>query len=184
MSQFTRSESDRERRRSIMKAAAAGLGLTLAPGAARAAEESGVSRSAEAIHQEIRFPSPPRRVYAALTDAEQFQKIEELSAAMNSLDVHSHPATISRMPGGAFALFGGYIVGRQLELVGDQRIVQAWRVSKWEPGIFSIARFALTPAGGGTMLIFDHTGFPPGTAEHLAHGWHANYWDPMRKFLA
>jgi activator of HSP90 ATPase len=125
----------------------------------------------------------PKRIYDALTVASQFQNVEALSAAGKSVDISSHPAVISREPGGTFSLFGDYILGRQIELVPDQRIIQAWRVANWAPGIYSIARFGLAQQGSSTKLIFDHAGFPAGTAEHLAAGWHANYWEPLQKFL-
>jgi activator of HSP90 ATPase len=159
-------------------------GFALCSTGAIAAGEDGVSRSAESIHQEVVFKATPQRVYEALTEASQFQKVESLSAAMKSADVSAHPAVINREAGGAFSLFGDYILGRQIELVANQRIVQAWRVASWPPGIYSIARFELNGEGAATKLVFDHIGFPAGTAEHLAAGWHANYWEPLEKFLA
>ena len=54
----------------------------------------------------------------------------------------------------------------------------------WDAGVYSIARFELKEQGAATRLVFDHTGFPLGKAEHLAEGWEANYWEPMRKYLA
>src|SRR5260370_40154486 len=45
--------------------------------------------------------------------------------------------------GGTFSLFAGHIVGRRLELVPNERIVQAWRVLPWPEGIYSIARLEL-----------------------------------------
>jgi activator of HSP90 ATPase len=170
------------RRQWLLQSAVVAGGFAL--GAARAVGADDISHSAEAIHQEIMFNAAPKRVYDALTDAAQFQKVESFSDAMKSLDIAKHPAMISREPGGAFSLFGGYISGRQIELVPDQRIVQAWRVGSWKPGIFSIARFELAPQGSSTKLAFDHTAFPVGEADHLASGWHSNYWDPLRKFLA
>ena len=88
-----------------------------------------------------------------------------------------------------FSVFAGHIVGRNLELVPNQRIVQAWRVVTWPEGIYSIARFELvaqTSAGqsSATRIIFDHTGFPAELAEHLESGWRENYWDALRKYLA
>jgi activator of HSP90 ATPase len=68
--------------------------------------------------------------------------------------------------------------------VSNERIVQAWRAGSWSPGIYSIARFELTEQGTGTKIVFDHTGFPQGTAEHLAEGWKVNYWEPLEKYLA
>lgn len=161
--------------------AAGALILQSSPVFAAAGDE--ISRTAEAIHQEVAFNATPERIYGALTDAASFQKLESLSDAMQSLDIAGHPARISRDPGGSFSLFGDYIVGRQIELAPNQRIVQAWRVANWDPGIYSIARFELTPVDSGTKLVFDHTGFPAGDAESLASGWHAHYWEPLRKFL-
>jgi len=171
------------RRQLLLQSATAAGGLALSPVRALAAPDDGISRTAEAIHQEVVFKAAPKRIYDALTDASQFQKMESLGAGMKSMDVNSHPAVISREPGGAFSLFGDYVVGRQIELVPNQRIVQAWRTMSWAPGFYSIARFELDEQGSSTKLVFDHTGFPAGTAEHLAAGWKANYWEPLEKLL-
>ena len=149
-----------------------------------AASDDEISRTAEAIHQEVLFKVAPHRVYDALTDASQFQRVESFSAAMKSMDVNSHPAVISREPGGAFSLFGDHIIGRQIELVANHRIVQAWRVVSWSTGVFSMAHFELEAQGSATKLVFDHIGFPAGMAEHLAEGWRGNYWEPLEKFFA
>ncbi|HKV24657.1 MAG TPA: SRPBCC family protein [Candidatus Acidoferrum sp.] len=153
--------------------------------ATRAFAASGeeISRTAEAIHQEVIFQASAKRIYEALLDATEFQKLERQSAAAKSTDVNTHPAAIERDAGGAFSLFGGYIIGRQLELIANQRIVQAWRVQSWPSGIYSIVKFELGAQGTGTRLVFDHTGFPAGLAEHLAEGWQVNYWEPLRKIL-
>lgn len=128
------------------------------------------------IHQEIEIAAPPAAVYEALTTAARF-------TAMTGA-----PADIDGTAGGAFACFGGMIAGRNVELIPGERVVQAWRVKVWEPGVYSIARFTLQPVGSGdsitTRVVLDHSGFPDGQAEHLGAGWHANYWEPLRKLLA
>ena len=167
----------------------AAMGMTIggvALGSRRswAAVEEEVSHTAEAIHQEPVFKASRKRVYEALTDAKQFEKVVQLSVAMKSgMPPGAKPAEISREAGGAFALFGGHILGRQLELVPNERIVEAWRVGSWDAGIYSIARFELVEQGTGTKIVFDHTGFPKGDGGHLAEGWKINYWEPMEKFL-
>jgi activator of HSP90 ATPase len=144
-----------------------------------------VSHSRESIHQEVVLSAAPQRVYSALTDAEQFQKVIMLSAAVKSGMVKAGSmAQISKDAGGTFSLFGGIISGRNIELVPNERIVQAWRASDWPPGVYSVARFELRSRGKGTKLMFDHTGFPAGDAEHLAAGWKGNYWEPLNKVLA
>jgi activator of HSP90 ATPase len=123
------------------------------------------------IHQEVKFDATPDRVYKALTDSTEF-------AALTGA-----PAEISREVGGSFSCFGGMITGRQIELVPNRRVVQAWRVGNWHEGLYSITRFDIRPEGKGTKLIFDHTGYPDAEETHLASGWKAQYWDRLKKHL-
>jgi activator of HSP90 ATPase len=172
-------------RRQMLVAATAGV-TALGIGSLRAVAgtEEGVSRNAESIHQEPVFKAAAKRVYEALTDAKQFEKVVRLSAAMQSgMALGNAPVQISREAGGAFTLFGGHIVGRQIELVSNERIVQAWRVATWNPGVYSIARFELMEQGPSTKLVFEHVGFPEGQGQHLAEGWKGNYWEPLEKYL-
>ena len=143
-----------------------------------------ISRNAEVIHQQVTFNARPARVYEALTDAAQFNRVVQLGVAARTMEIGNKPVEIEAHPGGAFSAFGGYITGRQLELAPRQRIVQAWRVGSWEPGAYSIASFELSAQGSGTALEFHHAGFPQGDAEHLLAGWNGNYWEPLAKFLA
>jgi activator of HSP90 ATPase len=172
-------------RRQLLVAATAGiaaLGVGSLHGMTRT--EDGVSRNAEFIHQELVFEAGPERVYEALMDAKQFEKVIQLSAAVQSgMALGKDPTQISREAGGPFTLFRGHIVGRQIELVPNERIVQAWRVATWNLGVYSIAKFELTAKGSHTKLVFDHVGFPDGQGQHLAEGWRVNYWEPLEKYL-
>jgi activator of HSP90 ATPase len=176
------------RRQAMVGVAIAFGGLALGTTEARAEADDGISHTAEAIHQEPVFKASRKRVYEALTDAKQFDKVIQLSGVMQSMHLGDKPAEISREAGGAFALFGGYITGRHIELVPNERIVQAWRAGSWSQGVYSIAKFELVEQGSGTesgtKIVFDHTGFPKGEAEHLASGWKAHYWEPIEKLLA
>ena len=153
------------RRQAIAGVAIALSGLALGSTKAWAGTEDGISHTSDAIHQEPVFTASRKRVYDALTEAKQFDKVIQLSGAMQAMHLPDKPAEISREAGSAFKLFGGYITGRQVELVPNERIVQAWRTGGWGPGIYSIAKFELVEQGSGTKIIFDHTGFPQGEAE-------------------
>src|SRR5271156_677532 len=154
------------------------------PNAQKSTAADEITHTNEAIHQQVIFKASRKRVYEALTDANQFEKVVQLSSAVKSGMVPpGKPAEISRELGGSFALFGGYISGRQLVLVPDKLIVQAWHAGSWEPDSYSIAKFALSDQDGNTKLIFDHAGFPNDQAQHLSEGWHINYWEPLAKFL-
>jgi activator of HSP90 ATPase len=173
------------RRQMLAGATATLAGVVIRSGDALARTEEGVSRTAESIHQEPVFNANPSRLFEVLTDAKQFDRVTELSAAMQSgMSLGNKPTQISREEGGPLTLFGGHIVGRHLELVPNERIVQAWRVVTWNLGVYSIARFELTKQGSGTKLVFDHLGFPDGKGQHLAEGWRTNYWEPLEKYLA
>jgi activator of HSP90 ATPase len=128
------------------------------------------------IHQEIIFKASPGRVYDALLDSKAFSAFT------------GRAAEIDRNPGGAFSCFGGVITGRNVELVPDQRIVQAWRVGNWPEGVYSIVKFELQAQGSETRLVMDHAGFPAELRAHLAGeqadgGWHRQYWEPLKKYL-
>ncbi len=172
-------------RRQTIAGVAIAFGVLALRSAEAWASTEEISHSAESIHQEPVFKASRKRVYDALTETKQFDKIIELSGAMKSgMPPGANKATeISREEGGAFAIFGGYITGRQIELVPGVRIVQAWRVGSWDPGLYSIVKFELTEQGARTKIVFDQTGFPKGDGEHLASGWKAHYWEPLREFL-
>jgi uncharacterized protein YndB with AHSA1/START domain len=174
-------------RRQVLSLGLCGVGaLSVNPALGLEKPGDGISRSAETIHQEPFFKASRKRVYDALTVTEQFDRVIRLSGVMQLavMSAMKKPTQISQHDGGAFALFGGYIVGRQIELVPNDFIVQAWRVGNWGRGIYSIARFELVEQGDGTKILFDHEAFPSGDAEHLASGWQENYWNPLTKFLA
>jgi activator of HSP90 ATPase len=168
------------RRQIVIAGAIIAAGMASQP-PLRAETGEEVSQDCESIHQERSFKADPRRVYAALTQAKQFDKITQLSGAPAN---PRKPTAISLKPGGAFSLFGGYIVGFQLALVPNQLISQAWRVDSWEPGVYSTARFALIDQGDTTKIVFDHAGFPKGLGKHLSSGWQEHYWGPLEKFLS
>lgn len=180
------SPTDSVTRRQMLLGAAGVLGyLTSGSAVAWAGATDETSSACEVIHQEVAFSVTRKRVYDALTDAKQFNKVVMLSAAMQSgMAPAGKPVEVSSEAGGAFSAFGGYITGRQVELVPNERIVQAWRAASWGPGQYSIARFQLIEQGSGTKLVFDHTSFPPDQREHLAQGWKANYWEPLEKYFA
>lgn len=178
--------TDKATRRQVLLGAAGVFGyLALGSVNGRGGGADEISSACEVIHQEVDFKVSRKRVYEALTDAKQFNKVVMLSAAMQSgMAPAGKPVEMSPEAGGAFSAFGGHITGRHVELLPTERIVQAWRVASWGPGQYSIVRFELVEQGSGMKLVFDHTGFPPDQRDHLAEGWKANYWEPLEKYFA
>jgi uncharacterized protein YndB with AHSA1/START domain len=129
------------------------------------------------IRQEVTIKASPNRVYDALLDSKSFS---EFTGA---------PAEIDPRSGGAFSCFGGIITGRNVELLPNRRIVQAWRAAMWPDGVYSIVKFELRPEGSETRLVMDHVGFPEEMRAHLNGeradgGWHRQYWEPLKRYLA
>jgi activator of HSP90 ATPase len=167
-------------RRQLLAGAAATLGVVAtssslfgkAPQSMTEKPSTGTNATRTSLHQEIDLKVSSQKIYEILLDSKQF-------AAFTGM-----PADISHDAGGAFTMFGGMIVGRNVELVPNQRIVQAWRPASWDPGIYSVVRFELKGDASHTTVILDHTGFPEGDYEHLDPGWHIRYWTPLEKYLA
>lgn len=164
-------------RRQLIARIAAGLGALAARTAfAQAQMQEKPANPAHAaltsIHYVLDFKAAPQRIYETLLGSKQFAAFTGMAADIDS------------KPGGAFSMFGGLIVGRNIELVENQRIVQAWRPTHWDAGVYSIAHFELKPRGSEATLVFDHTGFPAGEFDHLDFGWHSHYWEPMKKYFA
>lgn len=131
------------------------------------------SKSRTSLHQEIEYKSAPQRIYEVLLSSKDFSTF---SGAV---------AEIDPKVGGAFSMFGGLVVGRNVELVPNQRIVQAWRLAKeFSEGTYSLVKIELEAKDSGTRLMLDHTGFPEGHYDHLYEGWYSHYWEPLKKFLA
>jgi activator of HSP90 ATPase len=113
------------RRQLITGGAVAVAGLALGATNAGAQEtmaetqSTGPDKARTFLHQEVDLKASPHRIYDILLDSKQFSAFS------------GEPAEISREVGGTFSMFGGKIVGRNIELVLDQRIVQAWRPASW-----------------------------------------------------
>ena len=127
----------------------------------------------ERIEQQKVVNASAADVYAALTQSAVFREMT------------GPPAEISDDEGGQFSLFGGFITGRNIELVPDVRMVQAWRSESWDDGVYSIVSFSFEETDGKTLIKLMHTGFPAGQKPHLEEGWQKNYWSKLaEKFNA
>jgi activator of HSP90 ATPase len=123
------------------------------------------------IEQSVTFKATPHVIFEALVDSRKHTRFT------------GAPARISRRQGGAFTAFGSYISGVNIELVPDQRIVQAWRGSDWPEGHYSLVFFSLSRVRGGTRLNFLQIGVPQKEYKDISAGWREFYWVPMKKML-
>lgn len=126
------------------------------------------------IRQTVLLPGTPNEVYRALTTSK------------GHTGFSGARARIEPKVGTTFTVWGGYIHGKNLELVPGKKIVQTWRPSEetWPQDYYSTVSFTLAPSKDGTRLTFVHSGVLPDHAGHLSSGWKKSYWDPLRTYLA
>jgi uncharacterized protein YndB with AHSA1/START domain len=122
------------------------------------------------IEHTVTFKAAPALVYGALLDS-------KTHAAFTGA-----PAEIDARVGGHSSAYGGMVTAINVDLVKDQRIVQAWRPKTMAEGVFTLATFRFEPDGKGTKLSFSHV-VPDADYEHLNKGWEERYWAPLRAYL-
>ncbi|MFZ4621299.1 MAG: SRPBCC domain-containing protein [Bacteroidota bacterium] len=123
------------------------------------------------IKQKVAFLASAHDVYEALMDSKKHASFT------------GGAAKISRKVGGSFSVFDGYAVGKNIELIEDQKIVQAWRASDWEEGVISEVSFILHHTKSGCNLEFTHKGVPSEQFTSIKQGWVDFYWIPMKELL-
>jgi activator of HSP90 ATPase len=125
----------------------------------------------KSIRQTVTIKASPHAVYETLMDAKKHAQFT------------GGEAKISRKVGGRFSISGGEIEGQNLELVPDQKIVQSWRYSDWQEGVYSKATFSLEAMGEKTKLTFTQIGVPDEHYDEIKQGWIDYYWNPMKEML-
>ncbi|OLS12153.1 MAG: hypothetical protein RBG13Loki_4219 [Promethearchaeota archaeon CR_4] len=125
------------------------------------------------LQQRITIRASPHEIYETLMDSKRF---------ITFTGDHAH---INRGVGGVFTAFNGYVKGKNLELVSDEKIVQEWQADEegWPKDHFSIITIVLTPTNEGTQLDFIQDKLPQPCAEDIAKGWEDYYWEPLKKYL-
>lgn len=110
----------------------------------------------------------PEEVYLALTTA-------------STLHLWTgEPAEMSTQPGGEFSLWGGSIVGKNLELERGRKVTQQWYFG--EQQIASIVTLKLHQISSGTSVELSHTNIPDQEYESIVEGWNHVYFASLSEF--
>lgn len=111
----------------------------------------------------------------------------EIYKAWLSSDGHTKmtggEANISDKIGSKFTAWDGYIEGRTIELIPDQRIVQNWRTTEFEANEKdSRIEILLNEKNGQTELTLFHSDLSE-NSEHYKAGWENHYFAPMNAYF-
>lgn len=115
------------------------------------------------------LPAPPEELYVALTNPATIRLWTGEEAVMSSI------------PGEEFSIFGGSIVGRNLEFDPEKKIVQEWYFGE-DNDTPSIVTIKLHPHGSGCSLELRHTDIPDEAYEDIVEGWHEVYIASLLEF--
>jgi uncharacterized protein YndB with AHSA1/START domain len=119
------------------------------------------------------IPASPLDVYEAWLDSEVHSQMTGAEARM------------SDKIGADFSAWDDDVRGRNLDLVPGERIVQAWRTSKFTgENEDSIVTITLEKADDGTLLTLVHSNVPDEQRHNEEGGWESNYFVPMRAYFA
>jgi hypothetical protein len=94
-------------------------------------------------------------------------------------------AIMSDELGAEVSAWGGYITGRNLELVPGERIVQSWRTTEFaDEHEESVVPLVLEGVDGGTLLTLVHTNVPDEHTSYAQGDWLQYYFEPMQKHFS
>jgi activator of HSP90 ATPase len=115
-------------------------------------------------------------------------KASEIYAAWLGSEGHSEmtgsPAQVDGKVGGKFTAWDGYIFGTTLELIPNQRIVQAWRTSEFpDEAPDSRVELLFEEVAGSTKITLTHSDMPEDQVESYKQGWDDFYFKPMKEYF-
>ena len=120
------------------------------------------------------IPATPKEIYDAWLDS-------RLHAKMTG----GHPATITAVQGERFAVWWGFITGKNIVLEPGKRIVQSWRTTQFEESDpDSQIDVLLEMVAGGTRVTIHHTNVPDRLTNYRDGGWQRDYFDLMKSFFS
>lgn len=90
------------------------------------------------------------------------------------------PAEMSTEPGSEFSLFGGDIVGQNIEFEPNRKIVQKWYFGEQEED--SIVTIILHPHKKGTSVELRHTNIPDEVYDEFVNGWDEMFFGELQDF--
>lgn len=107
------------------------------------------------------------------------------------MDAKKHTAaigatvTIQDKEGAKYTAHGGYITGKNLQLVKDKMIVQSWHSSDFKKGeLDSTFILQFEQKGKDALLSMVHANLPDHQYQTVKDGWNEFYWKPWKKYLS
>ena len=94
-------------------------------------------------------------------------------------------ARMGRNAGDTFTAWNGKLQGKNLLIVPNRLVMQAWRATHWpasDPDSILVLGFSDAPGGGKVDLL--HMNVPGHDHKGVTKGWYKYYWTPWKKYIA
>jgi activator of HSP90 ATPase len=121
------------------------------------------------LRKYYRIKGSPSEIYAALTNP--------FSIALWT----GGDAIMEEKAGTEFSLFDGDILGKNLDFVKDEKIVQEWYFG--EQAEQSLVTITLRPDRHYTKIELHHTNIPEDAFEEMDYGWDSYYFGGLKEFF-
>ena len=119
------------------------------------------------------IPASPQEIYEAWLDS------------VTHSEMTGSEATMSDAIGAEVSAHGGYITGRNLELVPGERIVQSWRTTEFaDEHEDSVVTVMLEDTDEGALLTLLHSNVPDEQTSYEQGGWEQYYFVPMKAYFS
>lgn len=119
------------------------------------------------------IPAKPKQIYDAWLDSRSHAKM-----------TGDRPATITADEGRWFVALRGFVIGKNVALEPDRRIVQTLRTKEFlESDMDSQIEVLLEPVPSGTKVTIHHRNVPDQLGKYRETGWQSNYFEPMKRFF-
>jgi activator of HSP90 ATPase len=124
-----------------------------------------------------------------MKDLKRYYKIkatpeEVFTALTNSFTIElwsGYPAVMDDQEGTEFSLWEGDIVGKNLEIIKNEKIVQEWYFGDQEEK--SIVTIELFSDKKATRVKLEHTNIPDEAFENMKEGWNKFYFGNIQRFF-
>lgn len=90
-------------------------------------------------------------------------------------------AKMSTEPGSEFEIFEGDIVGKNIEFIHNEKVVQEWYFGD-QPAA-SIVTITIRKDKGNVNIKLEHTNIPAEDYDDIAEGWDEAYWGAIKELL-
>lgn len=117
----------------------------------------------------IKIKAEPADVFAALTNPFTIELWSGYAAEM------------SQEPGSEFSMWDGDITGHIIELVPNEKVVQAWNFGEQEQ--LSIVTIKIFADRNNSQVDLLHTNIPADAFNEIVEGWNEYYLGAIKNFL-